>query len=180
MIRATILLAILLAQAAPAGPFNRRHDAVPRPITSGRVFGDPLPQEPAFYTVLALPAGYSRSSKCVEVLDAFGSDPTFVALRRATCLQIYSVNNPDFRHRFKPQQTLKSVWDQGKTALLVVDRDGGVVWWLQGGTKDQYAADIQSKGVLSEISSSGGGIFGRPRPRRPKVCTPETCPPNQP
>jgi hypothetical protein len=105
-----------------------------------------------------------------------GTDPTLVELRRHSCLQTYVVNDPDFVHRFKPETTCRKVLEGG-TALLVVDRTGGLVWWLQGGSYRQYAADIQRNGVLEEVQLSGMGILRRPRPR---VCTPETCPPNGP
>jgi hypothetical protein len=99
-----------------------------------------------------------------------------VALRRNTCLQTYALSDPDFQHRFNPQETCKRVYEGG-TAMIVVDRDGGLVWWLQGGSPRQYAADIEREGVLDQLQLSGSGLL---RIRRPKVCTPETCPPNGP
>lgn len=191
MIRA-LLLILVLAPIADAQLLGRRNSTQQtwrpqsplapvrepdtRPVQTSRIIGhvDELPQEPEFYTVVVFPEGYSRSQRCQELIQALSTDPTLVALRQATCLQPYSVADPDFRWRFKPQETLQRVL-AGGTAMMVVDRDGGLVWWLQGGTASQYAADIQRQGVLDKITLSEGGIFGRIR--RPKVCTPETCPP---
>jgi hypothetical protein len=181
-----ILIALLLVASADARPFSRSrsynngYNSQPQqqPVYSTRITGDvaDLPQEPEFYTVAVFPANYGTNPDSQELLRALGTDPTLVELRRNSCLQTYVVTDPDFVHRFKPETTCRKVLEGG-TALLVVDRDGGLVWWLQGGSYRQYAADIERNGVLQEVELSGMGILRRPRPR---VCTPETCPPGTP
>jgi hypothetical protein len=187
-----LLLAILLVATADAGPFSRSrsynndYNRQPSQVLASRITGnvDELPPEPEFYTVAVFPENYGTNPDSQELLRALGTDPTLVALRRATCLQTYAANDPDFRHRFagknpetNPDGPFNSVYLRGKTAMCVVDRDGGLVWWLQGGSYRQYAADIERQGVLEEVQLSGMGILRRPRPR---VCTPETCPPGTP
>jgi len=191
MIRTLLIFVLLTSQASAAlpslglgrrGNFNSWRSAPPQrtfEYQRGSVTGHvgELPQEPTYYTVVVLPEDYERSQASQQLLAALATDPTLVAVRRATCLQCYSVADPDFRHRFQPQDTLPTVL-AGKTAMMIVDRSGGLVWWLQGGSARQYAADIAAKGVLDEITNRGGGLLGRIR--RPNVCTPKTCRPNQP
>jgi hypothetical protein len=182
-----LLLAILLVATADAGPFSRSrsynndYNRQPSQVLASRITGnvDELPPEPEFYTVAVFPENYGTNPDSQELLRALGTDPTLVALRRATCLQTYAANDPDFRHRFagknpetNPDGPFNSVYLRGKTAMCVVDRDGGLVWWLQGGSYRQYAADIERQGVLEEVQLSGMGILRR--------CTPETCPPGTP
>jgi hypothetical protein len=181
-----VLIALLLVTSSDAGPFSRSrsynndYNRPPQqqPVYSARITGDvaDLPQEPEFFTVAVFPTDYSTNPDSQELLRALGTDPTLVELRRNSCLQTYVVTDPDFVHRFKPETTCRKVLEGG-TALLVVDRTGGLVWWLQGGSYRQYAADIERQGVLEEVQLSGMGILRRPRPR---VCTPETCPPGTP
>jgi hypothetical protein len=179
-----LAVAVLLAAPAEAGPFSRsrsyNNSPPPQrpPVYSSRITGnvDNLPQEPEFYTVAVFPDDYRTNPDSQELLRALGTDPTLVELRQHSCLQTYVVSDPDFVHRFKPETTCQRVLSGG-TALMVVDRTGGLVWWLQGGSYRQYAADIERNGVLEEVQLSGMGILRRPRPR---VCTPETCPPNGP
>jgi hypothetical protein len=184
-----ILLAILLIAPADAGPFSRSRSSynsgynnTTRPPVQyeerSRITGNvaDIPQEPEWYTIAVFPDNYRSNADSQELLRALGTDPTLVALRRNTCLQTYALSDPDFQHRFNPQETCKRVYEGG-TAMIVVDRDGGLVWWLQGGSPRQYAADIEREGVLDQLQLSGSGLL---RIRRPKVCTPETCPPNGP
>jgi hypothetical protein len=181
-----ILIALLLVTSSYAGPFSRsrsynndyNRSPQQQPVYSARITGNvaDIPQEPEFYTVAVFPENYGTNPDSQELLRALGTDPTLVELRRNTCLQTYVVTDPDFVHRFKPETTCRKVLEGG-TALMVVDRTGGLVWWLQGGSYRQYAADIERNGVLEEVQLSGMGILRRPRPR---VCTPETCPPGTP
>jgi hypothetical protein len=182
-----ILITLVLITSSYAGPFSRSRSSYnsdynrpqpPQQRQSGRIIGDvqDIPQEPSFFTVAVFPENYGTNPDSQELLRALGTDPTLVELRRHSCLQTYVVNDPDFVHRFKPETTCRKVLEGG-TALLVVDRTGGLVWWLQGGSYRQYAADIERQGVLEEVQLSGMGILRRPRPR---VCTPETCPPGTP
>jgi hypothetical protein len=179
-----VLLISLAVNNAEAGPFSRSRSSYNSPpparppVYSSRITGNvtDLPQEPEFYTVAVFPTDYGTNPDSQELLRALGTDPTLVELRRHSCLQTYVVSDPDFQHRFKPETTCRKVLEGG-TALMIVDRTGGLVWWLQGGSYRQYAADIERQGVLEEVQLSGMGILRRPRPR---VCTPETCPPNGP
>jgi hypothetical protein len=179
-----LAVAVLLAAPAEAGPFSRsrsyNNSPPPQrpPVYNSRITGNvtDLPQEPEFYTVAVFPTNYGTNPDSQELLRALGTDPTLVELRRHSCLQTYVVTDPDFAHRFKPETSCRKVLEGG-TALMIVDRTGGLVWWLQGGSYRQYAADIERNGVLEEVQLSGMGILRRPRPR---VCTPETCPPNGP
>jgi hypothetical protein len=137
-----------------------------------RIFGhvDRVPVEPSVYTIVCLPTGYTNDPLSQSILSAFGTDPTLIALRRSTCLQTYSADDPDFRHRFAHR--LPEV-ARGKPVILVV-QGNQLLFGSAGCTPQQIVSDLHGDDVFNRISNRHG-ILGRfRRPRQPE-CVDGVC-----
>lgn len=135
-----------------------------------------IPVDPSAHTIVVVPDNFQGDPAAQELLSAFATDPTLVALRQMTQVQTYTASDPDYKHRFAKRMPKISA---GNSAVLVVQGEQ-LLYGRAGATPKQLIADIKGKKILASIDCAASCRFFRPKEETVAPSPPEDNAPLRP